>query len=249
MFNEALVLKNAPAVFSKSNCEKLSDKYNLLRTADVIEAFEEFGWVTTFASQTGIGTHGRHLIRMRQLEDVVVSKKDLMTELVITNSHDGTSALRMDVGLFRKICSNGLVVAMPQSSETIRHLGKGSTMDAVLERGKWVVEQATESVKTAKRWSKLKLNDKQKDIFANRISKQITLDENTYSASELFAPKYDEPSNLWTCFNMAQERIVRGGVTNQRTGRVNRGTSNVVALVGRNSKLWTIADEMVEVLA
>ena len=54
--------------------------------------------------------HARHLIRLRRRVETV-QLRDAIPEIVFLNSHDGTSAYQLRVGLFRVVCTNGLIVS------------------------------------------------------------------------------------------------------------------------------------------
>ncbi len=55
--------------------------------------------------------HARHLIRLRRRFETI-QLRDAIPEILFLNSHDGTSAYQLRVGLFRVVCTNGLVVSM-----------------------------------------------------------------------------------------------------------------------------------------
>jgi hypothetical protein len=60
--------------------------------------------------------------------------------------------------------------------------------------------------------------------------------------------KEDEGDDLWTTFNVVQEKYVRGGIetTSQRGRRTKlRGLQNIMAVNQVNTKLWTLAEEMI----
>ena len=54
--------------------------------------------------------HARHLIRFRRRFETV-ALRDAVPEILFLNSHDGTSAYQLRVGLYRAVCTNGLVVS------------------------------------------------------------------------------------------------------------------------------------------
>jgi hypothetical protein len=60
--------------------------------------------------------------------------------------------------------------------------------------------------------------------------------------------KDDEGDDLWKVFNVVQEKMIRGGVqvSNQR-GKVTkmRKIDNIIAQNTINTKLWTLAEEMI----
>ena len=66
---------------------------------------------------------------------------DAFPRILLTNSHDGMQAFKFSVGIFRLVCSNGLVVADEQFSNfKIKH--KGYTFAELRE----VVNQAVEDL-------------------------------------------------------------------------------------------------------
>jgi len=104
-----------PAVFASSPSEHLRSTYTFIPTAKVVSALHDVGFQTVAARQArrrrGSSEHARHLLRFRRrFETVEVG--DAIPELVLSNSHDGTSAYQLRVGLFRPVCANGLMVAM-----------------------------------------------------------------------------------------------------------------------------------------
>jgi Domain of unknown function (DUF932) len=55
----------------------------------------------------------KHLIRFRPAGEVVTTRRigGLYPEVVVVNSHDGTSAYKVMAGLLRMVCLNGMIVA------------------------------------------------------------------------------------------------------------------------------------------
>jgi len=72
------------------------------------------GFVPVEARQahTRIGSmhHARHVLRLRRRYETV-QLRDAVPEIVFLNSHDGTSAYQLRVGVFRVVCTNGLIVS------------------------------------------------------------------------------------------------------------------------------------------
>ena len=57
----------------------------------------------------------KHMIRFRHMGANVVKVGDNIPEKVILiNSHDGTSAYKLYSGIFRVVCTNGLVVLLSE---------------------------------------------------------------------------------------------------------------------------------------
>jgi hypothetical protein len=102
----------APSVFNTQKAQKLSDRYTVVQTIDVVNQFMQAGWEVASAKQVGSGVYGKHSVRLRNSELPQVG--DSLLEAIITNSHDGRTKLQVGAGLYRLVCSNGLVVPMQE---------------------------------------------------------------------------------------------------------------------------------------
>jgi hypothetical protein len=69
-------------------------------------------------------------------------------------------------------------------------------------------------------------------------------DATRYNPDVLLRPKYDEPMNLWTCFNLAQENLVQGGMV-LSNNRVTRAITGAQRNVQVNRQLWNLAEKFV----
>jgi hypothetical protein len=93
---------SAPSIFASQPIEGLSDRYSFLPTSSILTGMRENGWVPVRAEQQRVRTKARrgfqkHFIRFARV--------------VLLNSHDKRSAYQLHCGLFRLVCSNGMVVA------------------------------------------------------------------------------------------------------------------------------------------
>lgn len=90
--------ESVPAAFAPSAHERLSASYGFVPTAQVLDALRQAGFRPVEARQTrtriASPLHARHLIRLRRhVETIGVG--DATPELLLLNSHDGTSAYLM----------------------------------------------------------------------------------------------------------------------------------------------------------
>lgn len=107
------VASRAPAAFSTVHAEGLSPRYGMVNTARAVEILDGFGWRPTQAAQkkarrAGGQFHAEHLLAFADGSGLARSTGE-RPEVVLYNSHDGTSSLRLFVGFYRFICSNGIV--------------------------------------------------------------------------------------------------------------------------------------------
>jgi hypothetical protein len=59
-------------------------------------------------SRRGSPVHARHILRLRRRFETI-QLKDAIPDIVLLNSHDGTSAYQLRMGIFRVVCTNGLI--------------------------------------------------------------------------------------------------------------------------------------------
>ena len=114
--NSALTLEQiqhrAPAAFSTTKAERLSDRYISLNTSDVLPIMADYGYLPTQAAQKrsrkASADHAAHMLAFSKTTDIVEAG-DIRPEIILYNSHDGTGSVKLFAGVFRFICSNGIV--------------------------------------------------------------------------------------------------------------------------------------------
>lgn len=98
-FEEALspdVLRSkVPAVYAPGAHERTSKSYTFISSERVLDALRQVGFVPVEARQAATrvvsALHARHLIRLRRVVETV-ALREVIPELWVLNSHDGTSA-------------------------------------------------------------------------------------------------------------------------------------------------------------
>jgi hypothetical protein len=64
--------------------------------------------------------HTKHMMRLRHASQINGAEAN---EIVLLNSHDGTSSYQMLAGMFRFVCSNGLVCGDTVADVRVPHKG------------------------------------------------------------------------------------------------------------------------------
>ena len=100
-------------------------------------------WLPVAVEQQRVRTATRigfqkHLIRFRRAEQMQ-TLDEWNAELVLTNSHDAGCAYLMRVGIYRRLCSNGLVVS-DDTFEAIRFRHAGLKADEVVQASFRILE-------------------------------------------------------------------------------------------------------------
>jgi hypothetical protein len=108
----------------------------------------------------------RHIVRLRQTNgQELLNVGDSVPEIVLVNSHDGTSAYQLHAGIFRLVCSNGLVIADSTFSKiSIRHSGDvvGRVIDATSE----VVREIPRIASGIRTMQAIELSPSEREAFA-----------------------------------------------------------------------------------
>jgi len=214
----------------------VSGKYLFVNTETIVDDLDKLGWKPVQAAQRkGRGKStifSKHMVAF-QNPDIKISGKDgddSFPRIIMTNSHDGMQAFKFSVGIFRLVCSNGLVVADEQFSEfKIKHKGytfselRGVVNQAVadLPNKVEVLNQMKQRVLTQEEKNKLAL-----DAMLVRAgiepgsekAKKFNYDDETII--DILDPKRDEDKgdDLWRVFNVVQEKITQGDFHAALTG-------------------------------
>ncbi len=108
--NEALY-RHVPSIFANEAHHTRSDRYVYVPTIDIVEGLRREGWFPFFAVQSvprddSRHGHAKHMLRLRRDEGI---GKPEAAEVIIVNSHDGTSAYQMFAGMLRFVCTNSMI--------------------------------------------------------------------------------------------------------------------------------------------
>ncbi len=243
-------LKNsAPAVFTTEKSPKLSDRYMMVPTIDVVSKFMDAGWEVSKANQVGSGQYNRHMVRMRNA--VLPKVGDSLVEAIITNSHDGRTKLQVGAGLYRLVCSNGLVVPM-QELVNINQRHMNIQMDEVYQITEKFLEISPVIERSVNRMMEKEMSMDEKIDFTTKaigVRWKNTEDISTLTLESIVNPLRvdDFESTLWNTFNVVQEKLIRGGFVKEQ-GRNKRTVKPITSLnmdTMINQKLWELAETFI----
>lgn len=241
----------APSVFATEKHESRGARYAFIDTRAVLaglrrEGFQPYEVRQTKVRDEGKREHTKHLIRMRHPHAKALANGDA-PEIILLNSHDGSSSYRLISGWFRMVCSNGLVAGDIQNDIKVRHSGK--VVDNVIEGAFRVVDELSLVGERVEEMRSVGLGRDEHLILAE-AARQIRwngADNIPVEAPSLIVPKRleDRPNDLWTGFNVIQENVMKGGVagrtaTNRNT--TTRAVQGVTENVRINRALWQMAE-------
>jgi hypothetical protein len=244
------VRSQAPAVFAPHAHERMSSKYTFIPTERVLTGLMNAGFVPVDARQThthrASPLHARHMVRLRRRFETV-QLKGSVPEVVFLNSHDGTSAYQLRMGIYRVVCTNGLIVsrgAFP--AYYVSH--RGNVVDEVIAGALKVSEEFELLAKQVERMEQRRLLKDEQLQFAERalaLRYPGPATSGMQSAQLLTCRRAeDSADDLWTLTNRVQENLLRGGLSRRSTsGRLTR-TRRITSIkedVRLNSGVWDLA--------
>lgn len=108
--------REARSIFATGAMNGLSTRYTFVPTTEIVAGLREKDWVPVIVEQQRVRSESRfgfqkHLIRFRRAEQMR-TLDEWNAELLLTNSHDAACAYILQVGIYRRLCSNGLVVSV-----------------------------------------------------------------------------------------------------------------------------------------
>jgi len=253
----------APSIFATSPWGAMSHRYKMVPTVEVIDMLGAEGFLPVRAMQSRSRIEGKadftkHLIRLRRASDLNAEVSQEVPELVLVNSHDGTSGYQLMAGIFRVVCTNGLISkSADYGSISLRHCGGADFRNRVIDATYRVLDDSTQAIASANTWKQIGLSAPQQEAFATAA---LELRDNAIvRPAQLLRAKRmedresaDGSRDLWRTFNTVQEHMVRGGdrgigSTGRRT--TTRAINSVDGDLRTNKALWTLASKMAELVS
>lgn len=201
--------------------------------------------------------YGKHMVQFFH-PDLVINdengKAEAYPQILIINNHRGWGKLRIEVGVFRLVCENGLIVKdREMGSYTLRHMGYSfeelrTLVDTVVSNLQGVVTKINKFTE--------RIMTKEEQIIFARKALAIRFGEDKVATpdqiKDMLSPRRNEDKgdDLYRVFNRVQEAVIRGGfdmaaTTKKGTKKVRR-ISNMLKDLDVNGELWVLAEEFAE---
>lgn len=258
------IAAHAPSILAAEAHESRGARYAFIPTLAVLEGlraegFEPFEVRQTRCRDEGKREHTKHLVRLRHPDSQHVFGGKEIPEIVLLNSHDGSSSYQLLSGLFRMVCSNGLIAGDICDDIRIRHTG--NVVQDVIEGSFRVLDNIKQVAEHVEAYRSIELTRPEQLLLANAAAEvRWGSDDKGNSLAPIFRSDQllgahrveDRKPDLWTTFNVIQENLVQGGVTGRSaTGRRTRtrqvgGVSENVRL---NKALWTLTEQFAQLKA
>jgi len=241
-----------PSVFSEDKHDSRSDRYTWIPTSHILTRLRKEGFEPFYACQQRVRDQGRvghakHLLRLRRRDQILASE---VSEIILLNSHDGSSSYQMIPGQFRSICSNGMVCGEVYGEIRVPH--KGDIISQVVE-GAYDILNRFEAIEHSRDEMKLILLGHREQVAFAETALEFRYDGQhipvTADSVLQARRKADNPNDLWTVYQRTQENIIRGGLRGQTAkGAVTktRAINGIDGDIKNNRFLWSLAEKMKE---
>lgn len=241
-----------PSIFAETPHESRSERYSYIPTASVLAELRSEGFQPFMVCQTRVRHEDRreytkHMLRLRHASQINGTEAN---EIILLNSHDGTSSYQMLAGMFRFVCHNGLVCGDTLADVRVPH--KGNVAQQVIE-GAYEVLKGFERVQESRNAMRIiTLDEGEQDVLARSALalKYDAPDKVTpVTEAQVLTPRRfdDRGSDLWSTFNRIQENLVKGGLNGRSAqGRCQRTrpVQGIDQNLRLNRALWMLAEGM-----
>ncbi|TBU88446.1 DUF932 domain-containing protein [Phytopseudomonas dryadis] len=240
----------APSIYAEAPHGSRSDRYAYIATADVLSKLRQEGFEPFMACQTRVRNADRrdftkHLIRLRHASQI---NGEVANEIVLLNSHDGTSSYQMLAGMFRFVCENGLVCGDTTADIRVPH--KGDVASDVIEGAYEVLRDFERVQESRDAMRAITLDAGEAEVFA-RSALALKYDDpgkpTPVTESQLLLPRRsdDQRPDLWATFNRVQENMIKGGLPGRTVHGRRQRTREVQGIdqnIRLNRALWMLAE-------
>ena len=258
---EAQIRQAAPQAYAPAPKPGLSSRYTFLPTSRIIADMDRLGWKVGQAfgsnrSRSAINREfGNHVIKFFH-PDIFLRDQNSQVEsyihIVMMNNHNGLGRYKFDIGIYRLVCSNGLVIKDKDfGSFDIRH--SGYSFEQLQETLNTVVERLPDMVGRINQYNSISLTPVQQYDFAKKAIALRSTSDRVPTQEELqdfLTPRRpeDEGDSLWVLLNRVQESIMKGGyyLANSK-GKLRKAKSirNLKKDLELNQQVWELAMQYV----
>lgn len=261
------MMKYCPSIYAASAHESRSMRYLYIPTITILDGLRGEGFIPTGVMEAKARKedkrgYTKHLIRLRREQDLGNVQPEVH-EIVLMNSHDGSTAYQLMSGFFRLVCTNGCITGQIENTEKVYH--KGNDLAEVIAATYRIVEEAESVMNSIEEMKSIQLT-RGEQLLLSEVSMKARFDtdeENVVEGSIEPVNKVpylpqdflqvhrfeDRKPDLYTTSQVIQENAIKGGVSrrdNQGRRHTTREVKGVDQTVRLNKLLWRLAQGMKE---
>lgn len=250
--SDAEIKRFAPAVFTTGARADMSSRYQFVPTFEIVNLMREHGLMPVqvqayYRHDPKRVPYAMHMLRFSLAEGKkLLQVDDVQPQIVLRNAHDGSCQLELYSGLFRLVCSNGMIVSDSDfvAPIIVRHTPK--PVQAAFQGVVHMLEHQKEVFKHVNAMRSLKLSDTRQRLFATKAMELRPMLRGAVQPAALLEVKrpQDKGDDLWHVFNRVQDHLSKGGLEGKTAngGRTKtKGVQAITADLTLNAGLWSLA--------
>jgi hypothetical protein len=209
--NDDTLNRQAPSIFAEGPMSGVSRRYAFVPTARIVAGLRDHDWMPVAVEEQRIRNEARrgfqkHLIRFRRAEQME-TLDEWNVELVLVNSHDAGCAYQIHAGIYRRICSNGLVLSQ-DSFKAIHFRHAGLSADEVVQASFRLLDYMPKVGSLVERFRARALEARESLVLAGHalVLRYASIANAPVEPETLLKSRRpeDEASDLWTTMNRIQ---------------------------------------------
>ena len=226
--NKAIAFANSLDNNNIINVQKIKQKEFYIPTLDLVTKLQDEGW-----RLSGVAEHRarnrkitNNYIQMQHPDFAVQNKQgknEAFTSITLSNSSSGAQPLQMSLGMFRQVCSNGLIAYDQHAeSENIKHIEINyRDLDRFVNTMNSKANKLLTEVNEMKNRG-ISMKDLRKLATEAYLLRYNNLED--INIDNLFAVNRveDESNDLWTVFNRIQENLTHDIINMKEDIKLNK---------------------------
>jgi hypothetical protein len=252
-------LNKLTAIDAQHAASNRSSKYGFISSRSIIESLTDEGFsirkvdIQRTKDPIKLGFQ-RHFVRMRH-SDLLPQVGDYFPEVLVMNSHDGSSKFRMTLGIFRLVCSNGMVSGSSHDEIAFSH--RQISLEAIHNGVHQLISGAGRLREQVSKMGSRQLTITEINEFATnalrlRYDKPVEQEAETREqyfresarwnnrlATTLNTRRAEDAQNsLWNVYNRIQENLTQGAGRGSGIRRITAPLADIEI----NRNLWNLAE-------
>ena len=228
------------AKLAQSAASTVSESYKFIDTQRVTELLADFGFTEDRYKQH----RARSPERAGFQKHVSIFNRGVDTDgegsfnLMLLNSHDGTSSLRLEAGFFRILCENQLV----HGEAGIRVTHRGDALSKLEQSIPLLFKQLEDFKALRDRLRGQAISHDLQTALAELACELRGVDLTERNICNFIRPRRRADTGLdaWTNYNVVQENVVRGGIRAEKTDKSGETTYRKLTALSATDRIMEV---------
>ena len=233
---------NLDPVTAEHGATTVSNRYGFISTQTLLDNLATEGFTPRAVQVARVNKQERqgfqkHIVRLQHNDMMPMQLNEFRPEIVLVNSHDASTSLKLMLGMFRLVCTNGLVIG--ESVFCHRFIHRDINVESVNTAAVSLTQMLPQLEERVSAMKARAMTQAETDRF-NKQAALLRWDDEQKAAQAAYylgrGRRYEDgQDNLWHAYNRVQENIIKG-----RRGSIRRITS-AAKDVEINRDLWNLA--------